>query len=133
MEMPSSTNSGKLNRRAQGRLAEDRVAAWMVTQGYRIVAQNFYARPGEIDIIAAKDLVYAFVEVKSRSKAYVDQSRAITRAKQQSLVRAARTFAAIHRLHHTAILRFDVVFVGPAPQYTITYLPNAFTQMDDPF
>ena len=135
MAMQSSPSSGNppVNRRAQGRLAEDRVAAWLVEQGYRIVAQSYYARPGEIDIIATKGLIYAFVEVKSRTREYVDQGQAITPAKQRALVRAARTFATLHQLNYTAVLRFDVAFVGAPPLYNITYIQNAFSAPDSPY
>jgi len=51
--------------RAKGNIAEERAAAFLVEQGFMIVEKNFYSRFGEIDIIASKDSVLHFVEVKS--------------------------------------------------------------------
>ena len=52
--------------RAKGNAAEARAAAFLKAQGFTIVEQNYYAKKmGEIDIIAQKDNVLHFVEVKS--------------------------------------------------------------------
>jgi len=51
--------------RAKGNIAEERAAAFLIENGFSIVARNFYSRFGEIDIIASKDAVLHFVEVKS--------------------------------------------------------------------
>jgi putative endonuclease len=49
-----------------GALNEDRAVAYIEDLGFRIVEQNYYARKlGEIDIIAIKDEVWHFIEVKS--------------------------------------------------------------------
>ncbi len=42
----------------------------MVSQGFEILEKNFHSKFGEIDIIAKKDDVLHFVEVKSTSKDY---------------------------------------------------------------
>ncbi|MDD3323570.1 MAG: YraN family protein [Sulfurospirillaceae bacterium] len=47
-----------------GRISEDRACSYLVNQGYIIVERNFFSRFGEIDIIAKKDGVLHFVEVK---------------------------------------------------------------------
>ena len=51
----------------RGRLCEDLVAQYLKKQNYEIVARNYRCRGGEIDIIARKDSVLCFVEVKSLS------------------------------------------------------------------
>jgi len=51
--------------RAKGNLAEDKACKFLEDNGFSIVEQNFYSRFGEIDIIATKDNVLHFVEVKS--------------------------------------------------------------------
>jgi uncharacterized protein (TIGR00252 family) len=52
---------------AIGRDAEDRVARYLEQQGYKIVSQNWRTRYCEIDIVASKQKVVWFVEVKYRS------------------------------------------------------------------
>lgn len=52
--------------RSKGDVAEEKACEYLNSQGFRIIEQNFYAKKlGEIDIIASKDLVYHFIEVKS--------------------------------------------------------------------
>jgi putative endonuclease len=51
--------------RTKGNLAEDRACKFLDENGFMIVERNFYSRFGEIDIIASKDEVLHFVEVKS--------------------------------------------------------------------
>ncbi len=51
--------------RAKGNLAEEKACDFLYEKGFEIVERNFYSRFGEIDIIATKDEVFHFVEVKS--------------------------------------------------------------------
>jgi len=53
-----------LSRKA-GNIAEDKAISFLEKNGFKIVERNFYSRFGEIDIIALKDNVLHFVEVKS--------------------------------------------------------------------
>jgi len=54
-----------MNSRNKGNLAEDRACEYLQKLGYKIVERNFYCKGGEIDIIAYKDEVFHFIEVKS--------------------------------------------------------------------
>jgi len=52
--------------RSKGDIAEQKSCEYLSSQGYKILEQNYYAKKlGEIDIIALKDDVYHFIEVKS--------------------------------------------------------------------
>jgi len=51
--------------RAKGDYAETLTCKYLESLGFVIVERNFYSRFGEIDIIAQKDGVYRFIEVKS--------------------------------------------------------------------
>jgi len=52
--------------RSKGDIAEQKACEYLLSQGYQILEQNFYAKKlGEIDIIALKDKTYHFCEVKS--------------------------------------------------------------------
>jgi len=54
-----------MNSREIGNLAEDKAVRFLEENQYKIVERNFYSRFGEIDVIAVKNEVYHFVEVKS--------------------------------------------------------------------
>lgn len=52
--------------REKGNLAEQKACTYLISQHFEIIEKNFYAKKlGEIDIIAKKDSVYHFCEVKS--------------------------------------------------------------------
>ncbi len=52
--------------RSKGDIAEKKACLFLQKKGFKILEQNFYAKKlGEIDIIALKDDIYHFIEVKS--------------------------------------------------------------------
>lgn len=51
--------------RAKGNLAEDKACNFLYEKGFSVIERNFYSCFGEIDIIASKDNVFHFIEVKS--------------------------------------------------------------------
>jgi len=54
-----------LNSKEKGNFAEDRAIDYLQEHGYLVIDRNYYSRFGEIDIVATKDKVLHFVEVKS--------------------------------------------------------------------
>ena len=73
--------------RAKGNLAEDKACKFLDENGFMIVERNFYSRFGEIDVIATKDEVLHFVEVKSG----LDFESAIQNITPKKLSRLLRT------------------------------------------
>ncbi len=51
--------------RQKGNFAENRAINYLQEAGFLVIDRNYYSRFGEIDIIATKDKVLHFVEVKS--------------------------------------------------------------------
>jgi putative endonuclease len=54
-----------MNTFAKGKEGENKAVKYLQTHGYKIVEKNYYCKGGEIDIIAHKNEVFHFVEVKS--------------------------------------------------------------------
>ena len=50
-----------------GLSAESRAAAFLMAKGYRILAKRFRTPYGEIDLVAKKRNLIAFIEVKARA------------------------------------------------------------------
>jgi uncharacterized protein (TIGR00252 family) len=50
-----------------GNEAEEKVAETLSSDGYKILAQNWRTRVCEVDIVASRDKIIYFVEVKYRS------------------------------------------------------------------
>jgi putative endonuclease len=77
--------------RAKGNIAEDKAALFLEERGYFISERNFYSRFGEIDIIATKDGVLHFVEVKS-GESYELAVQNITRTKLSRLIKTSQVY-----------------------------------------
>lgn len=70
--------------------AEEKVAKYLLANGYKILKRNFHSKFGEIDIIAKKDDILSFIEVKY-SKNYNPVYR-ITPAKMQKIIKTIDYF-----------------------------------------
>jgi putative endonuclease len=117
----------RMDRRELGRTGEDVAAAFLERKGWRIVARNVRTREGEIDLIAARAGVLAFVEVKTRrSRACGTPAEAVTFRKAQRIRRLAQRYLAEHR-PRSAGVRFDVIDVlAEGAAFKITHLEGAF-------
>lgn len=109
-----------------GSRAEEAVSNHLKNEGYRILDRNFRKRTGEIDIIAQKNEIIAFIEVKFRTSDYFNLSEVITYSKQRKIISAAYSYIAHHQFIDK-VFRFDVALVHYINNaYTINYIRNAF-------
>lgn len=75
--------------------AEERVAKYLLKNGYKILKRNFHSKFGEIDIIAKKDKLLSFIEVKY-SKKYNPIYR-ITPTKMQKIIKTVDYFFMLNK------------------------------------
>ncbi|HLD23910.1 MAG TPA: YraN family protein [Sulfuricurvum sp.] len=87
-----------MHTRAKGNIAEERGCEYLRNHGCRIIDRNVYNRFGEIDIIAIRDNVIHFVEVKS-AQSYEQAVNNITPSKLQKLNRTIQTYLQQKRLN----------------------------------
>jgi len=108
---PTADAPGEGDRRATGKAAEAAAEAWLVTQGFEVLARNHATRRGEVDLVCREGQVICFVEVRSRTgEAQGSPLETISPAKARKVVAAATDWAWQNgRLD--AALRFDVVAV----------------------
>jgi putative endonuclease len=97
---------------AWGRVAEGLAAWWLRLKGYRVVAHGFRARQGEIDLIARRGTVLAFVEVKARASPEAALV-AVTNRQQRRIGRAAAAFLSQRPELAALSPRFDVIVLSP--------------------
>ena len=115
------------NNRSTGAKGEDIASRELVKSGYRIVGKNFHGKSGEIDIIAEKDGVLVFVEVKLRRNLSKGLPReAVTLKKQERIIKTAEEYIYEKNITDKDI-RFDVaeVFCPDGNMY-FNYIENAF-------
>ncbi len=119
---------GQDTRRQFGDRGEALAVALLERDGYEILERNVNCRHGEIDIIAVKDTVHCFVEVRSRATdVWGVPAESVIFAKQRKVVKAALWWMQRERLLERVPVRFDVIsVVGRGADARVEHLPNAF-------
>ena len=122
-------------KRAIGNLGEKCAAKFLFWRGYRILERNYVADGAEIDLIAKKGGVLAFVEVKTRSLSTLGKKEArpassVTAEKQKKIIKAAGRYVGYR--HKDLRKRFDIIEVyvdssnGKTRVIEIKHLENTF-------
>lgn len=115
------------DRHCWGRQGEEWAAQALKKQGYKILARNYRTPVGEIDLVATKDGILVFVEVKlRRDLRFGTPQEGVTRTKRHHLQRAALYYLRHHHLQEVPY-RFDLVAItlqeaGPR----LDIIPDAF-------
>lgn len=114
-----------------GRAAEAAAARYLEARGWRLLGRNVRVGRGELDLIARRGPVLAFVEVKARrTRTCGSPEDAVSAAKQRQVARLAELWLAARpwALGGVSDVRFDIVAVDltsfPA---AVRHLPAAFT------
>ena len=109
-------SSSRQAAQSRGKAAETLAVLWLRLKFYRILARGAVtgrgSGAGEVDIIAKRGDLVAFVEVKSRST-LTDAAESLGSAQRRRIERAAAAFLARHPgLGHCRV-RFDAMLVAP--------------------
>ncbi|MFQ5649687.1 MAG: YraN family protein [bacterium] len=110
-----------------GRQGEALAAAFLTRKDYAILARNYRFARGEIDIVARKDDVLVFVEVKTAaSTTFGEPETWVTERKQQQIGRVAERYLQQEEIEEVDC-RFDVIAVQVAAgEWKIKHIENAF-------
>src|SRR5678815_504619 len=125
----STARRGPAHQRT-GRRGEEYAYFWLRRLGYVMVARNFRTalHRGEIDLVAWKDDILCFIEVKTRTSLDVKPAgAAVDRDKQRELVRVAGDY--LRYLPARPQWRFDIVSVyyeGHSSHPRFEVFENAF-------
>ena len=123
--MPSSKRESYSKKKtvSVGREFEARAETFLVQNGYEVIERNWRGGRKEIDLIARKDEVVAFVEVKAAaSERFGHPSEKVDKKKQAHLTEAARRYI-VDKAITGVDLRFDVItFVNGK----LEHFPGAF-------
>ncbi len=109
-----------------GPKGEQLAEKFIAQKGYQIRARGFRALGGEIDLIAEKNDILIFVEVKTATTPHFEQPEArVTPAKQAQIIKVAQAYLHQHPDH--AAPRFDVIAVDlTQSRPAIRHYENAF-------
>lgn len=91
-----------------GAAGEKLAASFLKKKGYLIHTANYRCRYGEIDLVAEKDGVLAFIEVKTRANSRFGRpSDYVDIGKQSRILATARTYLSFNETD--LMPRFDVI------------------------
>jgi len=110
---------------AWGVAAEYLCALWLLCKGYSILALRHRSHAGEIDIIATRGWLLAFIEVKARVSK-TDALESVTVDKRRRIAQAAQAYVATHARYQQHDLRFDVMVV--TSPWKISHLKDAWRE-----
>jgi putative endonuclease len=97
-----------------GRRSEALAARWLARNGWTILARNFRVGRKEVDLVARRGRVVAFVEVKARAgPGWGHPLEAVTRAKRAEIATVARAWIARHG-RRGDVYRFDAIALYPS-------------------
>ena len=117
-------------REIEGRKAEDHVRRWLKLRGWKILAERFKVSEGEIDLIARKKNMIAFVEVKQR-ETLPTQEDLVTQTNISRLMEAAEIWVErnFEALGPDFEIRFDLALIEGRvhPLAKVKYIENAFS------
>ena len=112
----------KGEKRRLGFFGEGRAVRYLKKGGYKILHRNYKCPFGEIDIIAQKDDVVCFVEVKTRSSDYFGApNEAVNATRKERYKNSARYYFTNKEIDVT--VRFDIIEVTPNG---VNHIENAF-------
>jgi putative endonuclease len=110
-----------------GAISESIAVDYLVRRGFQILARNYRVNRKEVDIIAQRASVVAFVEVKARGgRGYGHPCEAITWKKRREIAHVANVWIA--RFGTSALAyRFDAIAITWQGQsHTIEHIENAW-------
>ena len=104
------------------KIGETLAATHLRKRGYEILAQNYRAERGEIDLIVQDNGFIVFVEVKTRqSLKFGLPQAAVTQQKQRQISKVALAYLQAQNLLD-APCRFDVIAIHLSPQLELLRL-----------
>lgn len=113
----------KIKNNIEGKKGEIKAVLFLKQHGYKILETNFKNKIGEIDIIAEKDGVIVFIEVKNRSTYRFGRPiEAVDFRKQNKIKKVAEIYLMIKNKYYNDV-RFDVVEVS---NDNLEHIENAF-------
>lgn len=107
----------------KGNAGEYAASRYLRQQGFRILTRNFRGRHGEIDIIALRDQVLHFIEVKNRTGNLIPGRCAVNTAKQKHIRDTVQVYLTKNQQWVDYLMSFDVIEITDG---NLEFLENCF-------
>ncbi|HPP88189.1 MAG TPA: YraN family protein [bacterium] len=132
MKSDNSVNYSEKNK-ILGTFGEHLTENHYKSQGYKILTKNFKHHGGEIDLIAQKNDIIVFIEVKTRENFEdIHPSEVVDKIKRLKIIKTAKYFNFLNNYNEKDYyFRFDIanIFIYNYPEkYKIEIFENCFDE-----
>ena len=103
--------------------AESRAAAFLIAEGFWILARRWRSPLGEIDIVARRRHLLVFAEVKARAS-LAEAAESVNERQRRRIAAAAEVWLAANPDKTIFDIRFDAILVAPGK--IPRHIPAAF-------
>ena len=118
-----------MNTKERGNRGEEKAAFYLISKGFSIIERNWRTKGGEIDIIACKNDILVFVEVKTLPNGTMDMiQRELNYQKRQRIIKTSKRFLLNHRQYSNSYIRYDVIVIDMPGFEEVYHIENAFTE-----
>lgn len=111
-----------------GIIGEELAGNFLTEKGYTLLHRNWNLHKGfELDIVAMKDNMIVFCEVKTRKSDVLQKpEEAVTKTKIQHIIKAANFYVKYYQVD--APIRFDIISIvyKSKDEYKVNHIENAF-------
>ncbi len=108
-----------------GQSGEDLAARFLEANGYQIIERNYRYRRAEVDLIAQKEQLLIFVEVKTRkNNNFGNPEDFVDHRKAAHIIAAADHY--VHQHNWQGDIRFDIIAILTKPRLDIQHMQDAF-------
>ncbi len=109
----------------KGKKGEELAYKYLLSNGYSILERNWRYKHLEIDIIAKKNNVLHFIEVKTRKeKGLLSARESMSFKKKQNIMRAIEIYLNIHKLQYSAQLDLIAITIDHKEEMTLEHIKN---------
>jgi putative endonuclease len=103
-----------------GREGEAMAAKWLLERGFNILHQNWRHSRYEVDIIASKENILHFIEVKTRrNNKFGEPEESVDEKKIRNLMHAAEEYQ--YQYPQWKRVQYNVLSISIHPNHTVTY------------
>lgn len=111
-----------------GKLGEEEAVRYLLSRNFKILDRNFRYDAAEVDIIAKKDNLILFIEVKTRSsKAQGNPEDFLSIAQQKRIVKVANYY--LDSVQEDCDIRFDIIAIHKGKE--LEHIEDAFFLIGD--
>ncbi|MBU1148954.1 YraN family protein, partial [Patescibacteria group bacterium] len=115
-----------------GKLGEMIASNWLKKLGYQILATNWHSQEGEIDIVASRNRILTFIEVKTRrSNRFGSAAESITEQKQAKLIKCIQKYLQANHPADNQQIQIDIVLVHLSPDSKKAEICHLKNPIDD--